>query len=58
MKAVYDGGVIADSHLSRLGSTVVDLSVHGSYRIIRAGCAHRRTVDILQSHGLTDLVAQ
>ncbi|KAF5899422.1 yrdC domain-containing protein, mitochondrial isoform X2 [Clarias magur] len=34
---VVDGGPIGD--LSRLGSTVVDLSVPGRYRIIRPGCA-------------------
>ncbi|KAG7336140.1 hypothetical protein KOW79_000833 [Hemibagrus wyckioides] len=43
---VVDGGPIADQ--SRLGSTVVDLSVPGRYRIIRPGCACLATVAILE----------
>ncbi|XP_053488013.1 yrdC domain-containing protein, mitochondrial [Ictalurus furcatus] len=43
---VVDGGPIADQ--SRLGSTVVDLSVPGRYRIIRPGCAYSATVAILE----------
>ncbi|XP_061632814.1 yrdC domain-containing protein, mitochondrial isoform X2 [Phyllopteryx taeniolatus] len=35
LAVVVDGGPIEDQ--SRLGSTVVDLSAHGRYRIIRAG---------------------
>ncbi|KAM9489474.1 threonylcarbamoyl-AMP synthase [Clarias gariepinus] len=42
---VVDGGPIGDH--SRLGSTVVDLSVPGRYRIIRPGCACSATVAIL-----------
>nr|XP_020445713.1 yrdC domain-containing protein, mitochondrial [Monopterus albus] len=43
---VVDGGPIGDQ--SRLGSTVVDLSVLGKYRIIRPGCALSSTVDVLE----------
>lgn len=35
LAVVVDGGPIGDQ--SRLGSTVVDLSVHGKYRVIRPG---------------------
>lgn len=50
---VVDGGPIGDH--SRLGSTVVDLSVLGKYRIIRAGCALSATVDVLQhKYGLSE----
>lgn len=34
---IVDGGTLADTELARLGSTVVDLSVEGRYRIVRAG---------------------
>ncbi|KAM7383161.1 hypothetical protein PAMP_002839 [Pampus punctatissimus] len=46
LAVVVDGGPIEDQ--SRLGSTVVDLSVLGKYRIIRPGCALSSTVDVLQ----------
>jgi len=54
LKAVYDGGPIPDSRLARLGSTVIDLSSPGFYRIIRSGCAELNTIDILSKHGLVD----
>lgn len=51
LAVVVDGGPIGDQ--SRLGSTVVDLSVFGKYRIIRPGCAFSATVDLLEhKHGL------
>ncbi|XP_061675247.1 yrdC domain-containing protein, mitochondrial [Syngnathoides biaculeatus] len=52
LAVVVDGGPIGDQ--SRLGSTVVDLSAQGRYRIIRAGCAFSSTVDVLEGkYGLT-----
>ncbi|XP_029102186.1 threonylcarbamoyl-AMP synthase isoform X3 [Scleropages formosus] len=46
---VVDGGQIGDrSPQSRLGSTVIDLSVPGKYRIIRPGCALSSTTDVLK----------
>ncbi|XP_077455248.1 threonylcarbamoyl-AMP synthase [Stigmatopora argus] len=52
LAVVVDGGPIGDR--SRLGSTVVDLSVSGKYRVIRAGCAFSSTVDVLEGkYGLS-----
>eukprot|EP00050_Salpingoeca_kvevrii_P010616 m.9453 g.9453 ORF g.9453 m.9453 type:complete len:246 (-) comp2978_c0_seq1:98-835(-) len=48
--AVFDGGRI---HSDGLGSTVVDLSEPGRYRIIRDGSALAHTEATLQQHGLT-----
>ncbi|XP_059546111.1 threonylcarbamoyl-AMP synthase [Myotis daubentonii] len=50
LSLVIDGGPIGDgkSPKCRLGSTVVDLSVPGKFRIIRAGCALENTTDVLQ----------
>ncbi|XP_051920466.1 yrdC domain-containing protein, mitochondrial [Hippocampus zosterae] len=51
LAVVVDAGPIGDR--SRLGSTVVDLSAPGKYRIIRAGRAFSSTVDVLEGkHGL------
>lgn len=36
---VFDGGCLGNNDVSRYGSTVVDLSVPGVYKIIRDGCA-------------------
>ncbi|KAF4103631.1 yrdC domain-containing protein, mitochondrial [Onychostoma macrolepis] len=53
LAVVVDGGPIGDK--SRLGSTVVDLSVCGRYRIIRPGCALSATVQVLEGkYGLLE----
>ena len=52
LKVVYDGGPIENNRSTRLGSTVVDLSLPGSFKIIRPGCAESDTVNILQQYGL------
>lgn len=53
LAVVVDGGPIEDQ--SRLGSTVVDLSVLGKYRIIRPGCALSSTVEVLEhKYGLSE----
>ncbi|XP_042295742.1 yrdC domain-containing protein, mitochondrial, partial [Sceloporus undulatus] len=46
---VVDGGPLGDIHSPecRLGSTVVDLSIPGRFRVIRPGCALSQTMDIL-----------
>lgn len=50
--AVFDGGCLGIDSSSRKGSTVVDLSVAGQYKVIRPGVAHIETVNILQKFGL------
>uniref|UniRef100_A0A3B1IRF6 Threonylcarbamoyl-AMP synthase n=1 Tax=Astyanax mexicanus TaxID=7994 RepID=A0A3B1IRF6_ASTMX len=53
LSVVVDGGPIGDQ--SRLGSTVVDLSVPGRYQIIRSGCAFSATVAALEKkYGLLE----
>ncbi|ETE58744.1 YrdC domain-containing protein, mitochondrial, partial [Ophiophagus hannah] len=51
LSLVIDGGPTGDalSPECRLGSTVVDLSIPGKYRVIRPGCALTQTVEILVS---------
>ena len=49
LDVVVDGGVLGDTEQSRAGSTVVDLSVHGMFSVIRHGCAYQRVVDLLQN---------
>lgn len=54
---VVNGGILSDSNESRLGSTVVDLSIPGTYRIIRPGSAHESTTNCLQvKHQLKEKV--
>ncbi|XP_030073229.1 threonylcarbamoyl-AMP synthase [Microcaecilia unicolor] len=55
LSLVIDGGPIGDdtSPACRLGSTVVDLSVCGSYTVIRPGSALIPTLKILEKYGLT-----
>lgn len=54
--AVFDGGVLnkgLDSN--RTGSTVVDLSNYGYYKIIRKGISYDNIVTILEENGLCSL---
>lgn len=52
---ILDGGVIGLSEQCRKGSTVVNLSVPGSFSIIREGSAYEQTVNILrEKYGLED----
>nr|XP_022291084.1 yrdC domain-containing protein, mitochondrial-like [Crassostrea virginica] len=51
---VFDGGELGDTFHSRAGSTVVDLSVQGTYKIIREGSAIKSTLSALHSHHLQD----
>ncbi|KAL3881994.1 hypothetical protein ACJMK2_028376 [Sinanodonta woodiana] len=46
---ICDGGPLGNTTSTRQGSTVVDLSIKGEYKIIREGSAFKSTVDILQT---------
>ncbi|XP_030506114.2 uncharacterized protein LOC115721024 isoform X2 [Cannabis sativa] len=48
---VYDGGVLPSG---RAGSTVVDLTKIGKYKILRPGSAEVETVEILKRHSLEE----
>ncbi|KAD5803471.1 hypothetical protein E3N88_14831 [Mikania micrantha] len=48
---VYDGGILP---AGRAGSTVVDLTMLGKYKILRAGSAEEETVSILERYSLQD----
>lgn len=52
---IFDGGVLGNTIESRLGSTVVDLSKIGYFRIIREGSAFKETVKLLENQGLKNL---
>ncbi|KAM7502080.1 hypothetical protein LguiB_000984 [Lonicera macranthoides] len=48
---IYDGGVLPSG---RAGSTVVDLTTVGKYKILRPGSAKEETVEILERHSLLE----
>ncbi|KAK1357396.1 Threonylcarbamoyl-AMP synthase [Heracleum sosnowskyi] len=48
---VYDGGVLPSG---RAGSTVVDLTSMGKYKILRPGSAAVETIEVLQRHSLIE----
>lgn len=50
--AIFDGGCIGQTEDQRAGSTVVDLSEIGCYRIIRNGIASKKTIMAMQRFGL------
>ncbi|XP_063168238.1 threonylcarbamoyl-AMP synthase [Candoia aspera] len=51
LSLIIDGGPTGDalSPECRLGSTVVDLSIPGKFRVIRPGCALTQTIEVLVS---------
>ena len=51
--SVYDGGRIGEETERREGSTIVDLSQAGSYRLVRRGIAYEQTVQVLQEYKLS-----
>lgn len=52
LDAIFDGGRLGEIDPDRLGSTIVDLSVPGKYRIVRDGCIYQHVVHLLNKHGL------
>jgi len=54
LHSVYDKGRLEGN--SRLGSTVVDLSVEGSYTVIRRGCAGDKLEAIMQKYGIKQVI--
>ncbi|XP_046847814.1 yrdC domain-containing protein, mitochondrial-like isoform X2 [Xenia sp. Carnegie-2017] len=51
---VFDGGKLGDTEECRKGSTVVNLSTPGKYKIIRDGSALSETIETLQNFGLSE----
>ena len=54
LEMIFDGGRLGETRLSRLGSTIIDLSTKGYYKIIRQGSAESNTVKVLKKHGLLE----
>lgn len=51
---VYDGGVLP---AGRAGSTIIDLTKRGTYKILRAGSAKEQTVATLERYSLLEEAA-
>ncbi|XP_026333820.1 yrdC domain-containing protein, mitochondrial [Hyposmocoma kahamanoa] len=55
--AVFDGGLLSHGlDENRTGSTVIDLSKQGHYKVIRRGISYENIVRILNSHGLKSII--
>ncbi|XP_077977209.1 threonylcarbamoyl-AMP synthase-like [Glandiceps talaboti] len=55
LDVIFDGGKIGETEESRSGSTVVDLSCTGFYKIVRPGSAYKGTVAVLETkYGLKE----
>jgi len=55
LAAVFDGGRLGNTQESRLGSTVVDLSNPGTYRIIRPGSAWNLVQSVMNTFDIQQL---
>lgn len=49
---IIDAGPITENNGSRQGSTVIDLTVPGQFKVLRTGCAEIETREILHEFGL------
>lgn len=54
LAAVFDGGRLGNTEESRLGSTVVDLSEAGTYKIIRPGSAFHVVTQAMQTFNIQE----
>ena len=52
LDGIFDGGTLGFTDQTRLGSTIIDLSVCGKYSFIREGCAKNETIKKLEKYGL------
>jgi len=52
LSCIVDGGTLGLDEKSRLGSTVIDLSHQGSYKVIRPGSAEKETIAKLEKFGI------
>lgn len=52
---IFDGGPLGHIDPHRLGSTIIDLSLQGHYRIIRNGCIYEQVLNTLHKYGLKPL---
>lgn len=52
--AVFDGGTLSFSDSSRAGSTIIDLSEPGLYKIVRDGSALNNTLSVLKKYSLKE----
>jgi len=52
LDGIFDGGTLGFTDQTRLGSTIIDLSVCGKYCFIREGCAKNETIKKLEKYGL------
>lgn len=55
LDAVFDGGPLGVMDPHKLGSTIVDLSSPGNYKITRDGCALKQVKEVLDKHRLRPL---
>jgi len=51
---VFDGGKLGNTAESRLGSTVADLSIAGTFKVVRPGCALNYVHKIMADSGITE----
>ncbi|KAL4233265.1 hypothetical protein ACF0H5_007949 [Mactra antiquata] len=54
LDVICDGGQLGATEFARKGSTVIDLSMKGKYRIIRPGSAQKETVQVLEKYDLVE----
>lgn len=52
LHTVFDGGRLGNTAESRLGSTVADLSIAGTYKILRPGCALNFLQEVMSENGI------
>lgn len=52
---IFDGGQLGQQDPQGLGSTIVDFSTEGYYRIKRKGCVYQSTIQLIESYHIKRL---
>lgn len=53
---IFDGGTLGQIDPQRLGSTIIDFSTKGCYRIVRNGCVYKQAINIIEQYDLEHLI--
>ncbi len=55
ISAIFDGGSLSVNDPEKKGSTVIDLTQEGKYKIIREGCASQLATEVMKRHNIEQI---
>lgn len=52
---IFDGGTLGQIDPQRMGSTIIDFSIKGCYRIVRKGCVYQQAINLIEEYDLKNI---